>query len=203
MWITSAMLNKYKRIIVFGFMVCWGPLVLGQPGGPAEAVKNADNASSVAGAGKAVFGRVFGFQDQGGDVDYYTFDLSKRDRFNSTVRSAFIPGWGQAFNEQRVKGGALFFTTSLALAGSIILHNKSKDSFDDYQAEGRINGSKFDDYETERIQSIVLGSAAAALWVYGLIDAYRNAYNPLWSKNTSIELSLLPHESHIHWKRRF
>jgi len=159
--------------------------------------------SVVGEAGKAIFGRVFGQQDQGGEIDYYVFDVSNHTRVNSTVRSALIPGWGQIFNKQRVKGWSLMITTTASLFGSVTLYRKSKDSFNDYEASGRINGPAYDDYESERVQAMVLGSLAVALWSFSVVDAYRNAYTPLWSKNHSMELVVLPEEAKVIWQRHF
>src|SRR5262245_35162978 len=69
-------------------------------------------------AGGAVMGRVFGVQGTGADIQYHVVELSGRKPGNSAVRSAFVPGWGQFFNGEKVKASILFVATIGAAVGA-------------------------------------------------------------------------------------
>jgi hypothetical protein len=153
-------------------------------------------------AGEAIFGRVFGVQGSGAEIKYHVFELGNRTPGNAAMRSALVPGWGQAFNQQDVKGALLFATTVGALVGSVVRYNTARHSYDDYKERGQKDGSLYNDYQDQRTQSFILGGVALFLYSYGVIDAYKNAYSSLYTKS-SVEVAMGPSDTEIVWKRRF
>jgi hypothetical protein len=145
----------------------------------------------------------FGVRGEGGDIKYHEVDLSERAPVNAAVRSALIPGWGQGFNGEYKKGTMLFVTFAVAAYGSYHLSQKANDSLDTYNARGVKDGPEIDDYNKQHSQAILLGTAALAIWAYSIFDAHHNAYAPLYSQDSSVQLVLNPGEEMIQWKRKF
>lgn len=144
---------------------------------------------------KPVFGRIFGVQGSGGDIEHYVFDLTSHTRRNAAIRSALVPGWGQSFNGDKTKGLLLFLTTTAAAVGSVVRYNSARHSYDDYKAQGIKNSSLFDDYEDARLQAMVLGSAALVLYGFGILDAHR--------RGSVVNLSWTGREGQLSWEKRF
>jgi hypothetical protein len=154
-------------------------------------------------AAKAVVDRVFGVKGEAADIRYHALELSNHSPMNAGIRSALLPGWGQWFNRQPVKAAALFMAITAGAYGAMRSYDKSNDSYDSYKAIGVRNDSSFEDYERHRTQFYVLGGATIALWGYSVFDAYRHAYNPLWSREPSIQLTLQEDGASVEWRRRF
>lgn len=189
------MKNKIAIILSFLLLVSAVPLrAEGQNGEPPNYVGE---------AGKAVIGRVFGVQGEGGNIDYHEVEFSKVAPINSAVRSALIPGWGQQFNRQKVKGTLFFVTFVTSTFGAIHLYSKSQDSYDEYKARGLKDDALFNDYEDQRAQAEVLGGFALLLWAFSITDAYRNAYNPLYSQRVHMELAANTDGPEVRVTKRF
>lgn len=172
-------------------------------GDPPYATHPGGSISFVGEAAGSVVGRVFGIRGQGGDIRYHVIDLSGRSSASAAVRSALVPGWGQVFNRQSTKGALLFFTVAGAAAGSYLLHREAKDTYDEYKAIGDPDDSRYDDYKRQRTQSIVLGSAAAAIYLFSIVDAYLNPYAPYLSQSRGVRLSLGPGEGRFSFEKKF
>lgn len=203
---TSAMSNKFFRTFIFVLALApvsfaatmpdeYAPFLNPPPGDAYP--------SPVIEAGQAIFGRIFGVQGSGAEIEHHVFDLSNRTPTHAAVRSALVPGWGQVFNRDRIKGILFFVTTTASAVGSVLLYNDSRDSYDDYKAQGLKDSSLYDDYEDKRTQAMVLGVAAVVFYTVGIVDAYKKAYQPLYSTKSSVNLALSPTESQIIWERRF
>jgi hypothetical protein len=159
--------------------------------------------SVVGEAAKAVVDRVFGVKGEAADIRYHAVELSNHSPVNAGIRSAIVPGWGQWFNRQPVKAVALFMVVAGGAYGTIRMRERSSDSYDEYKAFGIRSGPEYDDYERQRSQALILGSATLFLWGYTVWDAYRNAYNPLWSKDTSVDVALLSDGAAVEWRKKF
>jgi len=159
--------------------------------------------SPVLEAGQAIFGRVFGVQGSGAEIDYHVFDVSSRTPAHAAIRSALVPGWGQVFNKDKVKGILFFVTTAATAIGSAVVYHDAKDSYQDYKAQGIQNSSLYDDYEDERTQAMVLGVAALVFYTVGIVDAYRHAYRPLYTSEGALNLTLAPTEGQVVWQKKF
>jgi len=175
-----------KRFLILALLIpsiSWGQ-------GPAYTTQSgaAPEGSVVGEAATATFHRVFGQDGKVGEIDYYVFDVYNHSPGNSALRSALIPGWGQTFNGHNVKGAVLFGAFVGSLLGAVSLNNSANDSFRDYEETGLKDGDKFDSYESKKTQSNILFAAAGLMYVFGIVDAYKNAYKPLWSKNDGFEV---------------
>jgi hypothetical protein len=160
--------------------------------------------SVVGEAAKAVVGRVFGVQGDSGDITYNVVELTAHSPTNASIRSALIPGWGQTFNGEKVKGVVLFCSFVAASVGSWGRYQSATNSFDDYKSRGIKEGSSYDDYKRARTQSLLLGVAALGLWIGSVVDARRNAYHPVLSQNTNIDIAwTASDEGQVVWRKKF
>ena len=112
-------------------------------------------------------------------------DCSKKTPFNSGLRSAIFPGWGQAYNKQPVKGYIIGGSLALSLIYSFSLNQKANQSYNDYQNNGVIDSALFSDYENYLSQSQNLLYLAAGIWVYGIFDAYFKTKKDLKRDNSA------------------
>lgn len=125
--------------------------------------------------------------------------LSKKTRVKATLRSLIVPGWGQVYSGDKLRG--YFITTGAVLSAAAIFHldrrfDKKKDEFDIAQANydnamsieekialKAISDEKQQDAykaETDRNTALAVG---AAFWAYNVLDAFLffpegNAYFP-------------------------
>jgi hypothetical protein len=160
--------------------------------------------SFIGEATKAIGERVFGVQGDASNIEYHVVDLNNRSPENAALRSLFIPGWGQRFNRQRAKGTLFFLTTIGSIVGAVQLYNKSQDTYDEYKVRGERSSSLYDDYEEQQSQALILGGFALVLWGFSVIDAYRNAYRPLYSQNKlQLSMAWTPEETQLKVKKRF
>ncbi len=91
---------------------------------------------------------------------------------NAAVRSAILPGWGQFFNQQPIKG----YITGGAVAGlvtaSILMYSKAESTYSDYEKKGSKDDDLYDDYKSEVRTTNILVAITAAAWIYNIVDAY-------------------------------
>jgi len=185
-------------VLVLGHSVSFsaeGPANLSTEGGARK--------SYVGEAVEAVVGRVFGVEGDASDIKYHVFELTQHSPLSAATRSLVVPGWGQHFNNQPAKGTIFFITTAGALVGSVRLYNESTHSYDDYKKQGVQDGPLYDDYKNQRVTALALGGVTAVLWLAGVIDAYRNAYSPLYSKNPSIDVAFINDGARLVVKKNF
>lgn len=124
-------------------------------------------------------------------------DLSARTPGNATLRSAILPGWGQWFNGQNTKAYVLGSLAVVGLAATVTLNAKAASTYSDYEKVGVVNDSLYDDYNTQQGQAMSAGLFTAAVWVYGMIDAYvvaerqakRNAGVMLYRERDGLKLA--------------
>jgi hypothetical protein len=154
-------------------------------------------------AATSIFGRVFGFSKAESEIDYHVVELYRPSPAAAAVRSALIPGWGQSYNKQQVKGALFFLSFAAATYGSISLYQKSNNSYHSYIQNGQKDDPRYDDYSSERTQAYMLGGTAALLWGVSMIDAYIHGYAPLWSDNSAVQIALVPGEGSVVWRKRF
>ncbi|UCD85101.1 MAG: hypothetical protein JSU92_02620 [Deltaproteobacteria bacterium] len=100
--------------------------------------------------------------------------LVRRTRSEAMFRS-FVPGWGQFYNEQPVKG-FLFSGVELGLLGSAvtlyILANSAQDKSDDPNEPDR--GDYYEKAKDRYLAGDILLYSALGVWVVGIVDAYLN-----------------------------
>jgi hypothetical protein len=145
----------------------------------------------------------FGVESGTSNIKYFDFDFSSQTPGNAAARSAFVPGWGQAFNDQKVKGTVMFITAAAAVGGSLALFRSANKTYDDYKATGVANDNAYDEYKRRWTQSAILGGAAAGIWIYSIIDAYRNGYSSLYSTRSEWNMVALADGGAVVWRREF
>ena len=154
-------------------------------------------------AADAMLGRMFGVKGYAPDVQYYVLDFTSHSPGNAAIRSALVPGWGQAFNGNQVKGTLWFSAFALAAVGSAVMANQADKTHDEYEATGRNNGPLYDDYEREYKLSLVLAAAAVGVWAMSVVNAYRQGYDALWSQAPAIDVVYAGDTAGVRWKKRF
>jgi TolB-like protein len=101
--------------------------------------------------------------------------LVRRTKSEAMFRS-FIPGWGQFYNEQPVKG-YLFSGVELGLIGTSIafyfLGDSANDKYDDATTES--DATKYDELRRDRFKTgDILLYTAIGIWALNIADAYLN-----------------------------
>ncbi|MCL2145071.1 MAG: DUF5683 domain-containing protein [Endomicrobia bacterium] len=99
-------------------------------------------------------------------------DFSGVRPVNASVRSALMPGWGQGWNNQPVKGWITFGVFAVSVAGAFYFNAQAYEKYDSYEEKGIVNGKLYNEYEDNRTLSQVFTFAAIGTWLYSVIDAY-------------------------------
>ena len=103
--------------------------------------------------------------------------IIRRNPGAALLRSAVLPGWGQFYNDEPLKG-IFFGTLELGLLSWLIAEHFASE-------EARINN---DDpaYQIHRQRRLDLIWYTSAAWLFGMLDAYVDAY--LFSFSTENEV---------------
>ncbi len=98
----------------------------------------------------------------------------KKSPTGALLRSALLPGWGQFYNREPLKGVILGTVELGLLAWLVREHIVAEDARQDYL----VSGDPADEsrYETHRQRRIDLIWYTSAAWLYGMFDAYVDAY---------------------------
>ncbi len=114
-------------------------------------------------------------------------NLSVKTKFKAAFRSLFVPGWGQAYAEQKTKGVAFMFLAAGSAAAYLLADKKFDDKRDDYDGlVARYNAAntytekenlypflqaaRKDAYDAENVRRITIG-ATIAVWSLSVLDA--------------------------------
>lgn len=91
----------------------------------------------------------------------------------ATVRSLVLPGWGQLYKGEPVKGWALLGLWSAATAGAVTAHVLRNDARTDYLAatDPAEITSRYDTFNAWHQRRTALALGAAAVWTYAALDA--------------------------------
>ena len=112
--------------------------------------------------------------------------ILKKSPTGALLRSALLPGWGQFYNREPLKGVILGTVELGLLAWLVREHIAAEDARQDYL----ISGDEADEsrYETHRQRRIDLILYTSGAWLYGMLDAYVDAYLfSFQSENRSFE----------------
>ena len=102
-----------------------------------------------------------------------TYNFNSRTSANAALRSLMLPGWGQFFNEQPVKGYIFAGAEVLAIGGAFMFNSKANSTYSDY--ETKKTESLYSDYTSQVDTANLFVYAAAAIWVVNIFDAYMSA----------------------------
>lgn len=100
----------------------------------------------------------------------------RKNPSTAIIRSAILPGWGQFYNDEPLKG-VLFGTVELGLLSWLIAEHIASEN-----ARISNNEPAYQLHSQRRLDFIWYTSAA---WLFGMLDAYVDAY--LYSFSTENE----------------
>lgn len=97
-----------------------------------------------------------------------------RSRGDAALRSLVVPGLGQAYNRQPVKGAAFAVAAAGLLAGGLYAHFSGAGSYQSYKrAPTQAEAARlFDDAQTSYRTRNWLLAGTAAVWALNVLDAY-------------------------------
>ncbi|MBZ0264216.1 hypothetical protein K8I28_06070 [bacterium] len=92
----------------------------------------------------------------------------------STFRSLAVPGWGQFYNEQPLKGWIFFAGEAAAISSWLIADQMYEDSYEDYLLAKTPNKAAklYDDVQQARLIKNVTLASAGGVWVLNVLDAW-------------------------------
>lgn len=117
--------------------------------------------------------------------------LSPKTRFKAAARSLFIPGWGQRYADEKLKGYAFTVLAAGAITGYLIANEDFNDKYDTYESrldtfdEARRSGASYAElrtlqqqladaqstaYDAENLRRIMIGTVIG-VWALNLVDA--------------------------------
>jgi len=102
--------------------------------------------------------------------------IEDRSPTGALLRSAVLPGWGQFYNDEPVKG-LVYGAVELGLLGWLLFENSAAE-------DARRSGDSAA-YETHRQRRLDLIWYTSASWLIGMLDAYVDAH--LYSFKTENE----------------
>ncbi len=126
------------------------------------------------GTGKVAFAKEVQVP-QAGTIALSSKYVVTRTRGDALFRSLLVPGWGQLYNQQDVKGYAFTGVTLGLIGGGVFLRMASQGTYDNeyMNATNPDDATKFHDQATsEREQSNLLFAIAGGVWVVNILDAY-------------------------------
>ena len=114
--------------------------------------------------------------------------IGRRNPTGALLRSAVLPGWGQLYNEEPIKG-IVFAAVELGLLGWLIAENGAAE-------DARLSGDD-PSYQIHRQRRLDLIWYTSAAWLLGMMDAYVDAHlysftaeNREFERETGIGVSL-------------
>ncbi|MFH1892393.1 MAG: DUF5683 domain-containing protein [Candidatus Zixiibacteriota bacterium] len=115
------------------------------------------------------------------------FDMVPKTRSKAAFRSLLIPGWGQMYSGQKLRGAAYTFGAAASLLTLAIVDNDFRDKKDEFNRlnDAYVSARSIDEkrrlkvgvddaqqaaYDAESSRNIVFG-VAALIWAFNVIDA--------------------------------
>ncbi len=93
-------------------------------------------------------------------------------KFGASWRSAVLPGWGQFYKGQKVRGTAFMATQLLSLVALAVLQSEVNRQHDDYMgAEGAAAANAYGDYRNAWRTRNVVGYVTVGIYVASYLDA--------------------------------
>ena len=124
---------------------------------------------------------------QSGRAMAMTVSLTPKTAFKSSVRSLFVPGWGQFYSGRKFKGSMYMFMAAGALGAFLVANDEflyREDLHDDLRAQylaaetyderenlyPLLEEARKDAYDAENVRRITIG-VTVAVWSLNLLDA--------------------------------
>lgn len=99
-----------------------------------------------------------------------TYSFDEPTSANAAIRSMILPGWGQFFNGQPLKGMLFAGAEIGTIAGAFLMYSKANTTYDDYEKQR--TESLYDDYSKQIDNTNLFIYLAAAIWAGNIFDAY-------------------------------
>jgi hypothetical protein len=101
-----------------------------------------------------------------------SFDLSTPKPGFAALRSAFIPGWGQAYNNEPTKAWITFWLFATTTGGTIYFDKEASKKYDEYIGRGLVNDNSYNKYKTDTQISRICLVASIVFYIFAIVDAY-------------------------------
>ncbi|MDR1474733.1 MAG: DUF5683 domain-containing protein [Endomicrobium sp.] len=134
-----------------------------------------------------------------GDI---SLDLSGQTPSLAALRSAFIPGWGQAYNDQPKKAWITFWIFAVATGGTIYFNSEATKKYDEYKSKGLVNDDDYDKYKADVKTSEIFLAVAIVFYVFAIVDAYF-MFDKYPSKLTAFNVNYNAQEDGIYLKYNY
>lgn len=122
-----------------------------------------------------------------GDPMQVDFEMVSKTRFKAAFRSLVVPGWGQIYTKQKLRGALYASATVISLLSLYVTDNSFRDRKDDYNAvlteyektrsvdgkraiRSRLDAAQEEAYDAETVRNIAFG-VTAFIWAFNVIDA--------------------------------
>ncbi len=102
--------------------------------------------------------------------------LVLKSREGALFRSLAVPGWGQIYNRQTIKGFSILGAVSASLAGGAAFHLLGKNAEEKYQQNLFDTVKYHDTAENHYWRRNIFLYLGAGLWLYNIVDAYVNGH---------------------------
>jgi hypothetical protein len=120
--------------------------------------------------------------------------VEKRSRYDSLWRSLVMPGWGQFYNEQQIRGG-VYLASAFALVGLTAYQSgRFSSASEDYNNATSENESAtaYARAASMRSQAYILIGVTAGFWVFNGVDAYFGGKDETVVRKDRAEVGLAP-----------
>lgn len=101
-----------------------------------------------------------------------------RTKEGALWRSALVPGWGQFYNQQPLKGGLVAGLEAGLIAGAVVFHVLGARAESRYDWDLRESTAERERAEQHYLTRSLLVVLAAGVWMYGALDAYLSGADP-------------------------
>lgn len=131
------------------------------------------------------------------NVVYQPVECTDKYGARGLWRSAIIPGWGQMYKKQYVKGICILAVEAAGVASSLIFENQRSSYCNkaavNFDADAiKFYQNKANDAKNARNICII---GTAAVYVYNLVDAFAAKGKPRYKKPSSSFISLTPYST--------
>ncbi len=127
-------------------------------------------------------------------MDYYNSMITKgqkkpikREMSDSSWRSAVLPGWGQIYNNQVLKG--LLFGSGFLISAGLTVYDivDERSKFDKYETANENLDIAYSAAQDAYNMALTFGIATALIWIGGMVDAALN-YNCEEARSVDVTL---------------
>jgi TM2 domain-containing membrane protein YozV len=102
-----------------------------------------------------------------------TYNFDEPTPANAMMRSMILPGWGQFYNGQPLKGLLFAGVEIAAVGGAFVMYSKANTTYSDY--ETKRTDDLYTDYSKQIDTTNLFIYLAAAIWAGNILDAYLSA----------------------------